>query len=241
MIGAGADFTLHLEGFDGPLDLLLQLIERRELDITTVSLAQVADHYLAHLRGMQSVDPYVLAEFIAIAAKLLLIKSSALLPRPGQVAPEDDFEDPTDLTERLRAYQTFRQAAASLKEREEQGLRSYTRLVPLEPPRPTLKPRGGSPNDLLKALRRLADEIARRPVEDTVEREPFTIGEKIDLLRARCAAGLPVSLLELLVGRGRAEAVATFLALLELLRLGEIDATQSERYGDVLIVAAARE
>lgn len=232
-------FTLHLPEFDGPLDLLLQLIEREELDITMVSLAQVADHYLAHVRTLDAIDPHDLADFIAVAAKLLLIKSAVLLPRPER-PPAEEAIDPTDLTERLRAYQAFKQAARALQEREEAGLRSYGRLAPLAPPPARLRPKGGVPADLMKALERLAAEIARRPQEDTVERERFTIGQKVELLRERCGAGGAVTLRALLEGCGRAEAVATFLALLELLRLGEVDATQDQRYGDIVIAAAAK-
>src|SRR5581483_9141541 len=158
------DVTLHLGVFDGPLDLLLHLIERRELDITTVSLAEVADRYLSHVRAMEDVDPYGLAEFIAVAAKLLLIKSMVLLPRPERGPEAEDVDDPTDLTERLREYQLIKQAATALKEREDAGLRSYGRLAPLKPPTRT-KRESGAPNDLLRALQRLAEELARRPRE----------------------------------------------------------------------------
>jgi segregation and condensation protein A len=232
------DVTLHLGIFDGPLDLLLHLIERHELDITAVSLAQVADTYLTHVRSLQSIDAYGLAEFIAVAAKLLLIKSTALLPRPERDDNPDELDDPTDLTERLREYQLFRRAASALQEREERGLRSYGRLVSLAPPVPRPRHDAGSPDHLLLALRRLADEIARRPKEEVVEREIFSIGEKIERIRESCRAGTSVSLLGLLTGVGRAEAVAVFLALLELLRLGEISAVQETLFGDVVIVGA---
>jgi segregation and condensation protein A len=229
------DVTLHLGVFDGPLELLLQLIERRELDITTVSLAQVADRYLAEVRSMQQVDPYRLTEFIAVAAKLMLIKSLVLLPRSDRGVGAEEFEDPTDLTERLREYQLVKQAASALKEREDQGLRSYGRLAPLEAPVPTPKRDAGEPGDLLRALQRLAEELARRPKEEIVGREQFSITEKIEMLRARCAAGQRVSLLDLLSRAGRGEAVATFLALLELLRLGEVEAWQEGLFGDVVV------
>lgn len=230
------DVTLHIGVFDGPLDLLLQLIERRELDITTVSLAQVADRYLAHVRAMQSVDPYGLAEFIAVAAKLLLIKSTVLLPRPERGPDAEELEDPTDLTERLREYQLIRQAAVALKEREEQGLRSYGRLAPLQPPPPRSRREAGAPNDLLRAFQRLAKELARRPREEIVEREQFSITDRIELFRRRCGSGERISLFDLLARAGRAEAVATFLALLELLRLGEVEARQDGLFGDIVVM-----
>src|SRR5207245_184564 len=130
-------------------------------------------------------------------------------------------------------YQLVKQAATALKEREEAGLRSYPPLAPLKPPPARPKRQAGAPADLLKALQRLAEELARRPKEEVVEREPFSISERIDLLRARCRRGERISLLGLLARAGRGEAVATFLALLELLRLGEVDAVQEGLFGDV--------
>lgn len=227
-------FTVHLDGFDGPLDLLLHLIEKRELDITTISLAQVADLYLGHVRAMQPVDPDSLAEFISVGAKLLLIKSSVLLPDRARTRDGEEVDDPTDLTERLLIYRAIKDASSALREREERGLRSYGRLTPLEPP-PRL-PASRPADDLLKALQRLAVELARRPPVVTVEREVFSIGEKIELLRHLCRTARSVSLKALLEGRGRGEIVATFLALLELLRLGEVNAEQSERFGDILVL-----
>lgn len=121
-------YQLRLPSFEGPLDLLLQLIERRQLDITTVSLALVTDQYMEHLRTGAGIDSDQLSEFVAVAAKLLLIKSMALLPRPPQIKPEEPPPDPTDLTERLREYEAIKHAALTLKSREEANLRSYPQL-----------------------------------------------------------------------------------------------------------------
>jgi segregation and condensation protein A len=160
-----------------------------------------------------------------------------LLPRPERGPDGDELEDPTDLTERLREYQLIKSAATALKEREEQGLRSYGRLAPLQPPPPRPKRDAGAPLDLLRAFQRLAEEIARRPKEEVIEREQFSITDRIDLFRRRCGAGERISLLGLLAGAGRGEAVATFLALLELLRLGEIEAVQDGLFGDVIVMS----
>lgn len=238
MTPAAPGFTLQLGFFDGPLDLLLQMIERRELDVTTVSLAQVADLYLSYVHSLESVDPYDLAEFIAVAAKLLLIKSTALLPRPPSQAAADDVEDPTDLTERLLEYQQVKLAAQALREREALGLRSYARLAPLAPPSPRPKPEMGLPTDLMRALERLAREAMRQLPLETVQREQFTIADRIDLLRRRTAIGGTVSFRELLTARSRGEAIATFLAVLELLRLGELEARQDERFADIVLSRA---
>jgi segregation and condensation protein A len=235
-----AAYTLRLDVFDGPLDLLLSLIERRELDITAISLADVTEEYLGYVRSLPTVDPELLSEFIGIGAKLLLIKSTALLPTREQRTALEEIDDPTDLTERLREYQAIRQAATSLREREESGLRSYLRLAPLAPPaRP---PRGGAgaPADLRRALERIALLAIREAPGETVRREQFTIGEKIAVVRRCCPDGARVSFAALLRGGSRGEIVATFLAVLELLRLSEIDVEQGERFDEILIVGLAR-
>src|SRR5438128_3437764 len=117
---------LHLESFDGPLELLLLLIEHRRLPITQVSLAQVADQYLAHVHAQPSLDTELLADFLVIGGKLLLLKSRALLlteepdPEVEQVA--------SDLAERLATYRVFRAAAEVLRELEQRGERTFPTL-----------------------------------------------------------------------------------------------------------------
>jgi segregation and condensation protein A len=237
---ADRPFALKLDGFDGPLDLLLTLIERHELDITTISLARVADDYLAQVHARPTLDPDALSAFIAVAARLLLIKSAVLLPRPRHEETAE-VEDPTDLTERLREYEAFRRAAGSLREREEMGLRSYHRLAPLDAP--AHRPREGSarPDELRRAIERVAASALREAPSEMVRPERFTIVEKIALLRGRCRDGGCVSFRGLLAGCGRSEIVATFLALLELLRIAEVEIRQDQPYGDIQITGRTTE
>ena len=170
-----------------------------------------------------------------MAAKLLLIKSTVLLPRPSRPPEVEEVDDPADLIERLREYQAIKQAAGALREREEAGLRSYPRLAPLAPPPPRPRRDVGVPADLVGALERLA-RLAIRPLPaETVAREPFSISDQIALVRARTGRGEWVSFPALLSTRSRAELVATFLAVLELFRLGEIDARQDGRFGEIVI------
>src|SRR5438477_12179293 len=126
-------FEVRLEGFEGPLDLLLKLIERKQLEISKVSLAEVAEAFLAYLDAHPDMPPGPLASFVWVASKLLWIKSQALLPRPPVTRTEDDEEDPGDeLMRRLEAYKRVQDAAKWLRERETQGLRSYERPAPLD-------------------------------------------------------------------------------------------------------------
>ena len=123
---------ISLPVFQGPLDLLLHLIERDDLDITAVSLVVVTDQYLAAIRVGEGFDPQALAEFVAVGAKLIYLKSRALLPKPpaleGEEADDDDVG--RELVELLREYKRFAQVADMLEERQEVGTRIYTRMAP---------------------------------------------------------------------------------------------------------------
>src|SRR6185295_15384281 len=122
------NYTVQLPVYAGPLDLLLQLIERDELDITKVALAQVTDQFLSYLKVLESLNLGDIADFLVIAARLILIKSEALLPRP--VVREPGEEDPADeLARQLIAYKRYKEIALTLREREDAGLRTYLRLA----------------------------------------------------------------------------------------------------------------
>src|ERR1700736_3349952 len=123
---APIQLELHLESFDGPLELLLLLIEQRRLPVTQVSLAQVADQYLAQVHAQPSLDPDLLADFLVIGGKLLLLKSRALLLSEE---PDPEVEEvASDLAERLATYRVFRAAAEVLRELEQRGQRMYPTL-----------------------------------------------------------------------------------------------------------------
>src|SRR5688572_32818830 len=123
-------YTVNTPVYEGPLDLLLQLIERAELDITAIALATVTDQYLIYIRALQNnARPDEISAFLVIAAKLVQIKSEALLPRPPvrEVGEEDPGES---LARQLRIYKRFKEISNSLEEREKLGLHTYLRLAP---------------------------------------------------------------------------------------------------------------
>lgn len=122
------NYTVQIPTFEGPLELLLRLIEREELDITTIALAQVTDQYVVHVRNWSAPDPAALSAFLVLAARLLLIKSRALLPRPNAAnASADTVDDSERLIQQLREYQCYKQVATLLQTWQEHGYRSYTR------------------------------------------------------------------------------------------------------------------
>ena len=151
-------YRVRLPVFDGPLDLLLNLIEREELDITKIALALVADQYLAYLKQIEEAHPDNLADFLVVAAKLVLIKSEALLPRPNRPSSESELDVGKDLAEQLRLYKLFKGAANRLGQRQEQGLRTFVRLAPPPKIEPRLDLSDVDLDDLLAAVR-LALEI----------------------------------------------------------------------------------
>jgi segregation and condensation protein A len=182
-------YELRLPVFEGPLDLLLQLIEKEELDITSLSLVQVTDQYLTHLRSLEDIDADALAEFIAIGAKLLFLKSRALLPR----APEAEEEEPTaeevgeELARLLREYKRFKEAAGSLREMDERGWHAYPRLA--APPEVPL-PSGLERVTLRRLVKILQEALKRQPAEPegAIEREEITVQQKVDEILSTVAS-----------------------------------------------------
>ena len=229
-------YLVRLTSFEGPLDLLLQLIERRELDITTISLAAVTDQYLEYISEMADVRPDVLTDFLVVAARLILIKSQALLPRPPVVVAEE-IETGQDLVRQLQEYRRFKEVASLLKERDERGLHSYIRLATTGIT-PRLQLEGVVLDDLAEAMRRVLTALPEEPPEAEIVRRQYSIGEKIALIEAALAGGA-VSFLRLLSGVStRVEAIVTFLALLELIKLGRVAVQQVVTFGDIVISSA---
>jgi len=231
-------YQVRLTIFEGPLDLLLQLIESRELDITQVSLAMVTDQYLQYIQDLEVVRAEELAQFLVIAAQLLLIKSRLLLPLPVASSYEGLEEDVgQSLVQKLEAYGRYRAAARQLRAWEERGHRAFVRGAPPALPLPALPQGVASPSQLLAALQRaLALEPPAPPVSDVVSPIIVRIADQMSLIRARLQESgcCPFHLL-LSPARSRLEMIVTFLALLELIRLREVVAYQEAVFGEILI------
>jgi segregation and condensation protein A len=232
-------YTVVTPVYQGPLDLLLQLIERAELDITRLALAQVTDQYLAHIRQMQDVDAGEISAFLVIAARLIQIKSEALLPRPA--SREEGEEDPGEaLIRQLMEYRRYKKVADWLGLQEASGLHTHLRLAP--PPRveAVLDLSHLSLADLAAAAREMLLNADPRPeLRTVVTPSPVTIRQKIslifNLLRTRGAATFR-SLLQ--QARSRIEIVVTFFAMLELVKRHRILASQEQNFGEILLQPA---
>jgi segregation and condensation protein A len=232
-------YQVTLPIFEGPLDLLLHLIERDELDITQVSLAQVTNQYLEYLAQLSERDPDSLADFLVVAAKLLLIKSRVLLPQPpAPPSPEDETDVGEDLIRQLIEYKKFKEVARCLKEIESQGLSSYVRLAGLPPLERTIELGDVTLDDLWAAMRDVLDiEPPAASINGAVPPIIITIAEQMDLIERQAARGRPISFRRLLKrATSRLEVIVTLLALLEMIKQLRVTVRQDQLFGDILII-----
>jgi segregation and condensation protein A len=244
-------YEVHLPVFDGPMDLLLHLIQQQQLDITTVALAKVTDQYLAYLAvrkeaALESPEDQErvsdeLAAFLAVAARLLLIKSRALLPRPP--SEEDELEDDgQDLVEQLRLYRRFKEMAEYLRDRDQESLHMYARTLPpgsqIEGWIPKLDLSGTTMDDLTSALYALLQEATEDAPELGTLVHTVTIEDKITQIRTLLRTHPQVTFRSLLgKSYSRVEVIVTFLAMLEMIRHHRIAVRQERMFGPILIVA----
>lgn len=224
--------------FEGPLELLLHLIERDDLDITAVSLVAVTDQYLKKVHERETVDPGALAEFVSIGAKLIFLKSKALLPRVevDDDEPEDDVGQ--ELVELLFEYQRFKAAADILEARQESGFRLFGRDA-VAPDIPVTTGLEGVAVDSLYTI--MLDVLSRKDDEPQgiVERQTLTLRERIADFRDRLRGKGRFSLRSVLeTCQTRVEVIICFLAVLELLKGGECAAVQRDSFGDIEVTPA---
>jgi len=235
------DYKVKLDIFEGPLDLLLYLIKKDEIDIYDIPIERITRQYLDYLDAFKILDLDVAGDFVVMAANLIYIKSRSLLPKdqqpPDEAAEEDDPR--WELVRQLIEYKKFKDAAAHLQRRELDREGLFTRLAITAAP-VAERPLGEvSIFDLINAFnsalkRRTGPEDLREIFE-----ENFTVSDKIDLIMKMTAAGIALRFSELFaMAASRTEVVVTFLALLELVRLKQVRARQGEDFGEIELVRA---
>lgn len=234
----GSDYTIHTDVYDGPLDLLLDLIIKAELDITRLSLAKVTDQYLVHLEQLQQTSAVEVSGFLVVAAKLIQIKSEALLPRPP--IREEGEEDPAEsLTRQLKIYREIKSTSLWLQSRESQGFRTYIRLAPPPVIDEQLDLSGVTVDDLselLRSLFRYEEETAS--ISTVVAIPKVTIKNKIRDLILNLRKKQNLSYREMLKkDSDRIEAIVLFLAILELIKQQYVEAYQEQLFADIDISA----
>lgn len=237
-------FHLQLGVFSGPLELLLHLIERQELDITEVSLFAVTEQYLAFLRDGEQIDLGALAEFIAVGARLLLLKSRALLPRDPDEAFESDEDeadaDPADLLAALQEYRRIRAAADYLRSLENEHRTGYRRDVP--PPEVPL-PTGLDQVTLDRLMAVFAEVLTRLPAEPAqkqprvYQRSSVRLQDRVQRIAKLLDRRGHVPFREIVEqATSRLEVIVDFLAVLELIKSGYLEARQEAAFGEIELV-----
>ncbi len=228
-------YTVNTPVYEGPLDLLLQLIERAELDITAVSLAMVTDQYLAYIHQMQ-VPADEISAFLVVAAKLIQIKSEALLPRPP-VREEGEEDLGETLARQLRIYKRFKELSNWLDDRETRHLRTYLRVAPPPKVEAHLDLSDITLADLMSAAEDIfAEEAEKQALGTVILPLRITIREKIALIAERLGKSRNTTFSGLLAQNPtRLEVVVTFLALLELVKRYRVSAQQETLFSDIQI------
>lgn len=240
-----SDFKIQFEVFEGPLDLLLFLVKKQEVDIYDVNMTELASQFLDYIEIMKTLDLELAGEFIVMASTLMYIKSRELLPVDQQVEyeNEEDIEDPRwELIRKLVEYKRFKDASGDLQKLEFEQEKVYTRCpgsIQLDPV-PMDNRLEASIFDLIGAVDRVLQQYNYREAEKReIVDDQWSISEKIVMIRRRLGVVGRLCFSDLFDGVGsRGEIVATFLALLELIRLKHLLAMQSEVFGDIDIVVA---
>ncbi|WP_226579485.1 segregation/condensation protein A [Halobacillus litoralis] len=238
-------YQVKVDGFEGPLDLLLHLINRYEIDIYDIPVSQITDQYMHYIHTMQELELDLASEYLVMAATLLAIKSQMLLPHTHveEDMDEGDFEDDPreDLMRRLIEYRKYKQAAEQLKEKELDANRIYTR-PPLntegwEDEKTEVRPGEASIYDMIQAMGNLMKRSKNeKPQEAKIQRDEIPIQmrmeeilEKIDVQ----PGGTPFH--QLFEKRTRPHIVVTFIALLELMKSNEISCVQQQHFDELIV------
>ncbi len=235
------NYEVKLDKFSGPLEKLLEMIEERELEITMVSLAQITGDFLEYLKTLDetSKHPSVLADFVVIASRLLLIKSKAILP--SLELTEEEETDIKDLEQRLRVYKEFKVAAELMKNTWEKrqsvyGRELFSNLPVIFYPSPNL-----STGSLTAKLNEILHELAALiPDKQMVRKVVMTLEHKVRELLNRLKDQAQQSFRNLSQDKPKIEIIMIFLAVLHLLRERLISAEQSEQFSDIAISSGNR-
>jgi len=239
-----AEYKVQFEVFEGPLDLLLYLIKKEEVDIYEVNLTLLASRFIEYIDVMRLLDLDIAGEFLVMASTLMYIKSRELLPKDLQAenTEEDEGEDPRwELIRQLVAYKKFKDAAVHLQAREIEQENIFPRLPVREEiaaPASAVK-HEASIFDLVNAVSEILKRVSQREDLREIFEDKWSVSEKIEFLVKLIAEKTAVKFSDLFhAATSRSEVVCTFLALLELIRLKQIVCVQAEDFGTIEITKA---
>lgn len=232
-------YKVKLDVFEGPLDLLLYLIKKEEVDIYDIPVAKITDQYLEYLEFMQLLDLNIAGEFLVMAATLMHIKSRMLLP-PDETQAEQEEEDPrAELVRRLLEYKKFKEAALELSQMESTQKHFFARVGINKEEETKFRSEEffeASLFDLITAFTKVLKEIPKEIFHEVVKDE-FTVSEKIHDILHMLMEKQTLFFMDLFrAAKNKIEVITTFLALLELIRLKEIVARQSAAFEDIEII-----
>lgn len=242
-----ADYKVQFDIFEGPLDLLLYLVKKEEVDIYQVNLTKIATEFVQYIELMRQLDLEVAGEFLVMASTLMYIKSRELLPVDQQAATpeEEEGEDPRwELIRQLVEYKKFKDAAAGLQAREAIQEALYSRVPPkLEfESDDSKKPVPVSIFELVKAVSSILKRFDSRGATSEIFADAWTVSGKIEALRLSLESKPQFKFSELFAeATTRAEVVVTFLALLELIRLKHVCVGQADAFGEIEIVRSGNQ
>ncbi len=229
----GSDFTIKTEVFEGPLDLLLSLVEKRKLFINDISLASVADDYISYIQRLQNLPVGHTANFILIASTLVLIKSKSLLPTLKLTEEEEASIE--DLEQRLKEYQRIKELSIHIKEMFGKSIMFQRNQSAYKDPVFSPDKKTDTEN-LFFAIKNVIKSLPKKEIiPQTVVKKVISLEKVIENLTARIQSSLSMSFKEF-AGIGKkekVEIVVGFLAMLELVKQGAIDVIQGEQYGDI--------
>lgn len=238
-----AEYKVQFEVFEGPLDLLLYLVKKEEVDIYQVNLTRLATQFIEYVELMRQLDLDIAGEFLVMASTLMYLKSRELLPVEQQVTPTEEDEEGDDprweLIRKLVEYKKFKDAAAELHALEVEQEHIYPRQPPkLEFERAAVRPEV-SIFDLVGAVGAILKRVQSRGEARDIFEDKWSVSEKIDHIRTLLTNRPGFTFSELFgPATSRSEVVATFLAVLELIRLRHIVARQAEAFGEIEIAHA---
>lgn len=238
-------FAVHLENFTGPLDLLLHLIKKNEVEITDIPIAEITAQYLAVIDTMQSLNLDVAGEFLLMAATLLHIKSRLLLPQMVEDGgEEEEEEDPrAELVRRLLEYQKYKEAAGRLETLPQLNRELFARSAPA----PELLEEGEGEfvtiglYDLVQALQQLLKDRPAPQIHE-ITAEQLSVADRINQILVALQGQQSLAFTELFTPEGgRHEVIVTFLAMLELVKLRMLHLLQNQRFGTIWLTSAVAE
>jgi len=229
------NYKVQLEQFEGPLDLLLELIEKEKMDITEISLSRVADQYLEYIESSQMIDPSSLADFLVIAAKLILLKSKALLPELEM--DEEEEESIEDLKMRLLEYKRYKEASQKLKEMYNNKDRLFERAGNVGTAKAFYPGDSLDIDSILISAQGLVQNISKlENLRKETIRETVSIKEKIAGIQEMLSQKVNVRFNQIIKkSKSRVDAIVSFLALLELIRQKSVTVSQEKSFSDIEI------